>query len=679
MRERSAAPEATVQAAAAAEAEPAADVRLRIDVEWADITRATGDGFAVGHYIGVVPQNAELALDRALSGDVGEEGRILKNLTRRGAIRGALGDILFFPWGTQKQVVIAGMGRLGTCREPQLKTLAASLARTFGRLMADRTLCTVLIGAGSGNLKIPEAVSGLLSGMAEALAADATLRIGRLRIVERSLDRAYEIHDALLKTAPGVAAECGISVRVEPDVIEEDDKGGTIPVRYGYSLLLASLAQAVHAAGASDLKTSAEALIAELPESLREEVRTALTELGRESNPRRLGLEFRLTPDDAPVDTTAADRISFSHDGTAVSSAAITNLTTVTARALDFRPAWVDRLANELRAPANAAAGRQGLKAFRSLVHPELREKLWLAGPLVLELDRTMANIPWELLHNGDPNTAPLAVHRPVARQLRTAYSPRAVDPVFTRQWRALIIGDPEGNLPHAREEAKRVAAALRQQGLQVESRIGPPDELGLGSEPGVGAADLFEVVQLLQSGDYDLVHYCGHAWFDAEHPDRSGWKFKDDDVLTPSKLEGVERPPRLIVANACVTGALSTLRGSARPAVAAGAGAAGATPPSGDARIVAGLADEFFRRGVSDFIGTAWEVPELPAQLFAEHLYGALFRNWDNRNLGLTPMGQAVQDARAELFRQREAFGEHGSVWAAYQHYGDPTRTLAD
>ena len=655
---------------------PGADVRLRIDVEWADIACATGHAFAVGHYIGVVPQNAELALDRELSQGAGEDARILKNLTRRGAIRGALGDVMFFPWGTEKQVVIAGMGRLGTFKEPQLKILAASLARTVGRLMPGRTLCTVLIGAGLGNLKVTESISGLLSGMAEALAADPTLHIGTLRLVERNLDRAYEIHEALTKTAPQVAKDCGISLWVDPEVVEDDNRGGTIPVPYGFSMMLASVAQACHPETVSPLKSSADALIDDLPPSLRAGVRAALAHLGRQPNRKRLGLAFRLGQDEPQGDTTAADRVSFTHDGTALHSAAITNLTTVTARALDIRPAWVDRLASDLRAPAGSVAGSQGLKAFRTLVHPELREKLWLLAPLVLELDRTMATIPWELLHNGDATAPPLAVHRPVARQLRTAYSPRAVDAVLTRKWRALVIGDPEGNLPAARTEARDVAATLKSQGLEVESRIGPPDVLGLGSEPGIDPADLLEVLQLLQSGDYDLVHYCGHAHFDVEHPDRSGWKFKDDDVLTPSKLEGVERPPRLIVANACVSSALSTA-GAAAPA-GGSSNAAAAAVIAKDARIVAGLADEFFRRGVGDFIGTAWEVPESAAPLFARHLYSALFRNWESRS-NLTPMGEAVQEARKALFDRRGEFGEHASVWAAYQHYGDPTRTLAD
>ena len=72
-------------------ASPAGAVPLTIDVEWADIVRADGDVFVVGHYIGVLPQNAELALDIALSGTKEPSRLVLTDLTRRGAIRGRSG------------------------------------------------------------------------------------------------------------------------------------------------------------------------------------------------------------------------------------------------------------------------------------------------------------------------------------------------------------------------------------------------------------------------------------------------------------------------------------------------------------------------------------------------------------------------------------------------------------
>ena len=82
---------------------------------------------------------------------------------------------------------------------------------------------------------------------------------------------------------------------------------------------------------------------------------------------------------------------------------------------------------------------------------------------------------------------------------------------------------------------------------------------------------------------------------------------------------------------------------------------------------LVASLADEFFKRGVSDYIGAAWEIPSDPAKTFAEEFYKAL----------LVPggrIGPAVRKARAALYESRQ---DWLAAWAAYQHYGDPTRSI--
>ncbi len=104
---------------------PPGAVPLVVDVEWADIVRADGDVFVVGHYVGVLPQNAELALDRALSGTEEPSRLVLTDLTRRGVIRGALGDVIFFPRADGRQIVLAGMGRPGTFGEAQFRKARA--------------------------------------------------------------------------------------------------------------------------------------------------------------------------------------------------------------------------------------------------------------------------------------------------------------------------------------------------------------------------------------------------------------------------------------------------------------------------------------------------------------------------------------------------------------------------
>ena len=95
---------------------------------------------------------------------------------------------------------------------------------------------------------------------------------------------------------------------------------------------------------------------------------------------------------------------------------------------------------------------------------------------------------------------------------------------------------------------------------------------------------------------------------------------------------------------------------------------------------MVASLADEFFRRGIADYIGTAWEVPELPARMFAEKFYKTLLGDRAaGRATGGATLGMAIREAREALYEQRGRWGEVGTVWAAYQHYGDPTRTLRE
>lgn len=649
--------------------------RLRIDVEWADLTKATGEFFVVGHYIGVLPQNAERALDFALSNlrpDTKDDSRlILTDLTQRGAIRGALGDVVFFPWPGRGHIVLAGMGRLGTFKEPQLRMLAGSVAHTIGRIVPNAQICMVLIGAGFGNLKIAESVEGLLSGVAQALKSYPDLKIRSLRIAEARIDRAYEILKSVQDIVPRLMRELKVPMEVASDVLERDGTGGVMPVPFGFSWMLAALAQASRAGKQSRLYSSLDQLMSELPVCLRPDVRDELNRLGNDPNPRRLGsLSFRVGTPNPRSSIQIPDRVSFHHDGNVVQSAAITNTTTVATRERDIRLAWIDRIVDDLHSPGLSEVNERGAEAWGRLVHPDLRSLMESSDPLVLELDRNMARISWELLLGGAADRMPLGIRRQVARQLRTAYSPRVGDTAMFRRTKVLIIGDPNDTLERAVAEAREIADLLKGRGLDVVLRIGSANELKRSEHEGAKPADLYEVTTDLESGAFDIVHFCGHGHFNIEYPDRSGWVFKDE-LLTPSKLEGVERPPRFIFANGCVTASLSsTVDGARRYGKTGQARSDGRR--LGDSRGVAGLADEFFRRGVEDYIGTAWQVPENLAREFALKLYCEL--------LDGASVGAAMKAARTALFEKREDIGDElGTVWAAYQHYGDPTRKVFD
>jgi hypothetical protein len=259
-----------------------------------------------------------------------------------------------------------------------------------------------------------------------------------------------------------------------------------------------------------------------------------------------------------------------------------------------------------------------------------------------------------------------------MARQLRTAYSPRLEELGARQELRILVIGDPGDpetghSLEHAREEAVAVAELLRSRELNVTLLVGAPED-GTGAGPlhgsGTPPAAYFDVVQHLLAGEFDIVHYCGHADFDPAAPARAGWVFKGG-LLTATELEGMERPPALVVANACLTSQVWKIDPKAKPERPPAA--LSAPRVSREAGILPTLADEFFRRGVCDYIGTAWPVPSIPALRFARKFYTEL--------LAGKVLGEAVRLARESLFEGRSEFAQYASAWAAYQHYGDPTR----
>jgi CHAT domain-containing protein len=155
--------------------------------------------------------------------------------------------------------------------------------------------------------------------------------------------------------------------------------------------------------------------------------------------------------------------------------------------------------------------------------------------------------------------------------------------------------------------------------------------------------------------GGYDILHYAGHGDFDANDPTgRSGWLFKGG-LLTASELARVDLAPRLVVANACLSGRFSDKL--------AGASATQRL----DADLLPGLADEFFRRGVRNYIGTAWKIDDLGAIEFSRSLYKSLLVQGDT-------LGAAMLAARRSLKEQERKFY---ALWAAYQHYGSPGFTL--
>jgi pimeloyl-ACP methyl ester carboxylesterase len=584
--------------------------RLRVEVVWGDITKASGDVFAAGLYRGVLPQNAMLALDRLVSG-AEEPPLVLTEHARRGLLRGDLGDVEFFPLPDDRLVAVGGMGHAGAFGETQLRLLVRNLAWAVANLPRRRTICTVLIGAGEGNLSVAAAVRAMFFGIGDALVdGRVRSRVELLRIVELDRKRADEI----LRT------------------VRELKLGNVLGL---------------------DVKNTVQR-----------------GRGGRTGRPRKASRARVTTPPRA-----VPARLTFVRTPDAIRASVITRTSTIPERSLRLDTSLVEELVVRMKDPETAAVPRLSALLRRLLLPREFASALPFQpsrdadgdAPLVFEVDRDLARVHWEMLAAELDTTGgkPVGVRKQVARQLRTEYSPPpAPETNPSTAQRALVIGDPGDpargmNLPGARREALRVAEVLRAKGVaEVACYVGAlndPEQPSLGVPP----ATRIDVLDRLLEGNWDILHYSGHGDFLPSEPNRAGWVFQDG-LLTSRELERMETAPRLVVSNACLSALTSSVS------------AAGSVVGGSDAQLVATLADEFFRRGVRDYIGTAWEVNDEGAILFAEALYEALLGTAG----GAVTIGEAMLRARQALAAREDVFGP---LWAAYQHYGDPTASLVD
>ena len=158
-------------------------------------------------------------------------------------------------------------------------------------------------------------------------------------------------------------------------------------------------------------------------------------------------------------------------------------------------------------------------------------------------------------------------------------------------------------------------------------------------------------LAEAFSSGRYDVLHYAGHAFFDAANPARSGIVCAGGERLRGEELANLGNLPSLVFFNACEAGRVRRLDDTDAPDI--------------QARITVnvGLAEAFLRGGVANYVGTYWPVGDAPAKVFAETFYTGL--------LDATPIGQA-------LLAARQAVAKLQSVdWADYIHYGDFNFTL--
>ncbi len=692
--------------------------RLKISVHWDDITKSGGDAYAVGHYRGVDPQSAELAVDHhvsQLSWDMPWEERqkklVLTSLTKQGLLLGDIGQIDLFPWGDggHRVAAICGMGFFnGDFSEQNLQLLYRKLVWKLNTIPHINTLCTVLIGSGVGSLDTRRALRGQLNGYADAMAAfpDQESRIQEVKIVEYDKLKAQEIHEDLLQ----IYKQNEIELDLEIDEEVHSKGTGRVSEVYTLSLVIGSMLKTSQMKAGSKRRALLESYLGQsgINGMTKQEVLEGLqntwqmledvaSERAREQEVANAGpaceekeLEARIKQATKELLTEGGlsrtisvklasgierkdaipNRLSIRLQDKVYKIAGLTASSAVPEREIKVDVELVHELIERMTDPDADRAMRHGKVLYQLLIPGEFEEMLTSCSSLVFEVDRNTAPIHWEMLILPNREQAgAVALTLPVSRQLRTTYS-NVPSSRYDREKRALVIGNPDGTLEFAEDEALMVSRLLTRHGFEVDTFIGAPNDPGSGIE-GYPTANRLDVLEKLFEGKYTIVHYAGHGDYDRKDPSKTGWKFPNG-LLTAGEFSRLKDAPVLIFANACLSGRTSSATVGTLNAgdMLVGSEALRQSEqvgqPFGEAGLLPSLADEVLKLGVRNYIGTAWEVDDKGAILFAERFY-------ENFLSGRT-VGESVYEARKKLSRH----AQYGALWAAYQHYGPPDYTLS-
>jgi hypothetical protein len=256
---------------------------------------------------------------------------------------------------------------------------------------------------------------------------------------------------------------------------------------------------------------------------------------------------------------------------------------------------------------------------------------------LVVVHDEGASRIPWETLAIGGRALA--GGHgisrRYVAQNLSPAkwLAERRTGPTLD----VLLVVNPTEDLEGAVQE-----------GLRLQKLFGAQSRLRIQKLEGAEATRK-RLLDAFSSGAWDVVHYAGHAHFDAVHPARSGILCHGGEVLAGSDLASLSNLPSLVFFNACESSRIRSPRTKAK----------GKEPRDIGERIERNVsfAEAFLRGGIANYVGTYWPVGDASAELFSLAFYGGL--------LAGQALGEALCEAREKL---RAA---HLVDWTDYVHFG--------
>lgn len=252
---------------------------------------------------------------------------------------------------------------------------------------------------------------------------------------------------------------------------------------------------------------------------------------------------------------------------------------------------------------------------------------------LFFHLAPALSSIPLELLHDGSQFLwEKFFLGKSVKGLHRTS-----TDITPEENLNILIIADPTEDLEWARQEGESLFEFLTIQFADKKVNI----EL-------LGGRNVTKLNLLNTLLNKDIVHYAGHLHY-TDNPEENGWLLYGNKVIHAREIQKSGAEPSLIFSNSCVSGR------NANPSL------------SDDSDWYSKFAGSFLRSGVTNYIGTNWEMPDTrPTIEFTRKFYETILQG--------ETLGEALQKCRQYA---RDNFTLNDLTWASYMLMGNPERMI--
>ena len=514
----------------------------------------------------------------------------ITDFTERRMLSASAGEVFIMPASRYQigadMVVFVGLGSYDEFSEEVLRIVGENVARALVRTKVDE-FATVMLGSGSG-LALEDVLENLIKGFIRGIGdTDAQSWLRSVTFCELDQQRFERMHQEILRLSTSSLF---------------DDTEVTVDA---YELPPAPL--------------------------------PALAARRRPTGPQPVYLMVREVPDRTNQATDPALGTPFELRASVLTAGSKATVVTDT---IQIDAAKLNRHLEKIETQSFDFKGLKDYgKALAEMVLPtlvgralgEMKER-----HVVVINDARTSRIPWETIHIDDSFPAATAgmSRKYEARNLVVAkwLEERRLDRVL----KVLLVVNPTEDLQGAETEGDRIKEILEGQPSITIQELRRSE------------ATYSAIRAAFRSGQYDVVHYAGHAFFDPVNRSRSGIVCHGSRVLSGADIAGLERLPALMFFNACESG---RVRGQQEREKGEGTAARLETN--------VGFGEALLRAGVGNYIGTYWPVGDTPAKVFGETFYINIV---SGKSLG-TAMGEGRKQVELQA-----------SVdWADYILYGDP------